>query len=186
MADARGIALILRLGIFRGADTLRPRPQGSPVEEVAFGLATQTGKDGNKGEQYWALDFEYQFVQSTGQIGIIVSVPELLAAGIALMKTPLGSFVITRGGCPPEVIVAVMIYDTLGTYEANTVVRARGMQRKAFPTGKRNKMIGDLALGLVIDPEEPSADNSTNRYAKAYTDHTTMAGIIAIGTDALL
>eukprot|EP00972_Heterocapsa_arctica_P074589 11008054-Heterocapsa_arctica.AAC.1 len=57
MADARGIALILRLGLFRGSDTMRPRPEGFPVEELAFGLATQTGKDGNESQEYWALDF---------------------------------------------------------------------------------------------------------------------------------
>eukprot|EP00972_Heterocapsa_arctica_P002648 390728-Heterocapsa_arctica.AAC.1 len=69
-------------------------------EEITFGISTQVGMDGNFGDEFWALDHCNGHVKFTGQIGVIVSVPQLLEAGIVLHKTPRGSFVITRGGCP--------------------------------------------------------------------------------------
>eukprot|EP00972_Heterocapsa_arctica_P097574 14396945-Heterocapsa_arctica.AAC.1 len=68
MADARGIALILRLGLFRGSEKTRPRPEWFPVEELAFGVATQKDADGNEGPEFWALDHRYQHAQNTGPI----------------------------------------------------------------------------------------------------------------------
>eukprot|EP00972_Heterocapsa_arctica_P087806 12948603-Heterocapsa_arctica.AAC.1 len=77
MADARGLAPILRLGIYRGSETMCPIDLALS-EEIAFGISTQVGPDGNVGDEFWALDHCYGHVRFTGQIGVIVSVPRLL------------------------------------------------------------------------------------------------------------
>eukprot|EP00972_Heterocapsa_arctica_P082529 12159555-Heterocapsa_arctica.AAC.1 len=75
---------------------MSPRPVGFPVEELAFGLATKMAKDGIESEEYLALDHEHKYARITGELGLILSVKELLCAGIELVKTPLGSIVITK------------------------------------------------------------------------------------------
>eukprot|EP00972_Heterocapsa_arctica_P076473 11280849-Heterocapsa_arctica.AAC.1 len=97
-----------------------PRPEGFLVEALAFGLATKMAKDGIERQEYWALDHEHKYARITGELGLILSVKELLCAGIELMKTPLGSIVIARGGCPSDQVIAVMVYESVGSYPDNT------------------------------------------------------------------
>eukprot|EP00972_Heterocapsa_arctica_P033941 4997439-Heterocapsa_arctica.AAC.1 len=71
-----------------------------------------------------------------------MSAADLLAAGLELFKTCRGSIVIPKGGCPSNVIIAVMLYLPMSTtYVAHSLALTECMRAGVMDEISRNKAI---------------------------------------------
>eukprot|EP00972_Heterocapsa_arctica_P101029 14890153-Heterocapsa_arctica.AAC.1 len=67
------------------------------------------------------VDNGRNYGQVSGEIAYVVCISEALLAGETIHRTPLGSFVIIRGGCEAHHICAVMVYEPMGNYPSGSV-----------------------------------------------------------------